>query len=151
MRRLPELQSRAEFQQQKDDDMKKVTGVAAVVAALFMAMMVASVGMLQGCSPAQIAEGPANTANATVLDEKAVLGAELAYKAMRTAGTLAVDHGLLVGADAAKVAAIDSKAYAALKLARQAYEAGNAADYATATAQALQLIGEAQLVISGGG
>lgn len=96
---------------------------------------------LSGCGPllqlpAGIPPAPAAAANATVLDEQAALGVELAYKAERIALETAVDTGRLTGARAAQAAALDDKAYKAVTIVRRAYLAGNATDYTTAIAQA---------------
>ena len=95
---------------------------------------------LSGCGlltlPAGIPAAPAAVANTTVLDEQAALGVELAYKAERIALETAVDAGRLTGARATQAATLDDKAFAAVKVARRAYLAGNATDYATAIAQA---------------
>ncbi len=78
---------------------------------------------------------PAAVANKTTLDETALRLAETAYAAERTAIDTAADAGLLTGQNAAKAASLDNKAYAALGLARRAYSAANAADYADAISQ----------------
>lgn len=108
--------------------------------------------VLPGCLPrgGGMAESPAAMAGATVIDEKALAGAELAYKAMRTAGVIAVDAGALKGDDAARIADLDNRAYAALIAARTAYQAGNARDYASAIGDALRLIGDAQAILAPG-
>jgi len=79
---------------------------------------------------------PAQVANATVLDEQAALGVELAYKAFRTALEVAVDAGVLRGAAASKAADLDTRAYLATLAVRGAYRAGNAANYAEAVTDA---------------
>lgn len=95
---------------------------------------------LAGCGlmrlPAALPAVPAAVANTTVLDEQAALGVELAYKAERIALETAVDANLLHGERATQAAALDDKAFAAVKIARRAYIAGNATDYVTAIAQA---------------
>lgn len=95
---------------------------------------------LAGCGlltlPTGVPPVPAAVANTTVLDEQAALGVELAYKAERIALETAVDAERLTGARATQAAALDDKAFAAVKIARRAYLAGNATDYVTAIAQA---------------
>lgn len=133
---------------------RMVQGFSRFMGLAMLAIAVAALAYLAAaCSPqgaggiGGIAPTPAAVTSATAIDEKALAGVELAYKAMRTAGEIAVDAGVLAGDNAARVAAIDEKAYAALLLARQAYKAGNAADYGAAVGQALELIGQAQALI----
>lgn len=99
---------------------------------------------LVGCQgiAGPIPASPSAVANQTVLDEKTAIGAELAYKAARTALELAVDLGRVRGDAAATAIVLDSKAYAALGKVRAAYRAGNAASYAAAAAEAHALVGE---------
>lgn len=88
---------------------------------------------LPACAPLDtIPPAPAAVANKTVLDEQGALAAELAYKAARIAIETGVDAGLIRGATATRIAALDAKAYAALGVVRQAYRAGNATNYAAA-------------------
>ena len=88
---------------------------------------------LSACTPpATIPPAPGAVADKTILDEQGALAAELAYKAVRIALETGVDVGVIRGATAARIAALDAKAYAALKVVRSAYEAGNADSYAAA-------------------
>lgn len=125
----------------------------ALLLAFLTFVAAAGVMAIPACAPGTniATTPPAALAGASVLDEKAVLGAELAYKAMRTAGTIAIDAGVLKGDRAARVAVIDNRAYAAVLLARRAYSAGNANDYGRAVGEALSLIGEAQALLAGPG
>lgn len=91
---------------------------------------------------------PATAADRTVLDEKAMTGVELAYKAARIAVETGVDAGLIKGAAAARFAALDSQAYRALGAVRAAYRAGNAASYRAALTEAQAAIG-AVLALTG--
>ena len=107
---------------------------------------------LAACTPATVADRvvtggavaadvagvtpPAVYADKTILDEKAGIGVELAYKAWRTAVEIAVDTGFLKGAKAAHVAELDKRAYAATLAVQAAYRAGNADRYATAVGEA---------------
>ena len=101
-----------------------------------LVLMLASCGpLLAGFAAPQIPP-PVQIANATTLDEQGALGVELAYKAARIAIEVGVDAGLIKGERAARLAVIDDKAYAAVRVARRAYQAGNAADYVTALSQA---------------
>ncbi len=89
---------------------------------------------LAACVPSafQLPPPPADVANSVSLDETIARGAEVAYKAQRTLGEIAVDAGLLKGASAFTAARIDNACYKALQAVRTAYRAGNAADYVTA-------------------
>jgi hypothetical protein len=93
---------------------------------------------LPGCAGlgALMTGGPVSAANQTVLDEQAAISLELAYKAARTALEIAVDSGFLKGDNAAKAAALDNQAFAAVTGVRAAYKAGNASNYGVAMAEA---------------
>lgn len=98
---------------------------------------------LPACGPiSTIPPAPGAMADKTVLDEQGALAAELAYKAARVAIETGVDAGLIRGATAARVAALDAKAYAALAVVRQAYRAGNATSYAGALTTARAAIAD---------
>lgn len=93
--------------------------------------------------------GPAAFADRTVLDEKAVTGVELAYKAARTAVELAVDLGRIKGASATVWRERNRKAYTAVQKARTAYRAGNALSYGAAVDEATSLVSDL-LSLAGG-
>lgn len=86
------------------------------------------------------ATAPGTIADRTVLDEQLITGAELAYKAARLAVETLTDAGLIKGQTAARVAALDEQAFAALGVARAAYRAGNAESYRAAVTQAEQAV-----------
>ena len=76
---------------------------------------------LPACAPINtIPPSPASVADKAVLDEQGALAAELAYKAARIAIETGVDAGFIRGATAARFAALDAKAYAALGVVRRA-------------------------------
>lgn len=89
---------------------------------------------LSACNgvPSPAPSSPAVIADQTILDEKALTGLELAYKAARIAVETGVDAGLIKGQTAVRFAELDNKAYAALGAARRAYEAGNSQSYGSA-------------------
>lgn len=91
------------------------------------------------CTPLQT---PSDVAAKTKLDEQALLGVELAYKAARIAVGVAVDSGAIVGARKAVWRDYNRKAYQAVTAAETAYDAGNAADYAAAVTNAQTLIAQ---------
>jgi hypothetical protein len=100
---------------------------------------------LSGCGLTGLAALPTSpqaVANETVLDEQAILAVELAYKAARLACETGVDAGAIRGANAARFAEIDNRAYAAVQTARRAYRAGNATGYGAALAEARAAINE---------
>lgn len=111
--------------------MKKILTLAA--ASLLLSLS-GCAGLMSAFSA--VPASPAAVANTTVLDEQAALGVELAYKAARIAMETAVDAGILKGARATQLAAADNKAYAAIQVARRAYQAGNATDYQSGVASA---------------
>lgn len=95
---------------------------------------------LPGCAALEasryVPPSPGVIAGQTVLDERAALSVELAYKAFRTALEIAVDAGALKGTAASKAAALDNRAFAAVGAVRAAYRAGNAASYVAAVDEA---------------
>lgn len=96
---------------------------------------------LSGCATlGQLPTGPDAVANATVLDEKAAVSAELAYQAAALSLRTGLQSGLIKGEAAAKAGKADAAAYAALLGARAAYKAGNATDFSTALAKAREAI-----------
>lgn len=99
--------------------------------------------MLGACAGLGVsAPGPATIAERTTLDERGLLGAELAYKSARTLAEAGADAGLIGPKLAADIAQVDAKLYGALKRAREAYAAGNAATFEGALAEAAPLITE---------
>lgn len=102
---------------------------------------------LTACAGLSVPTSPGAVAQQTVLDEQGALGVELAYKAFRTALEVVTDAGLLRGADAAKAATLDNRAYAAVQAARAAYRAGNAASYKAAVDEARTAISAALAAI----
>ncbi len=92
---------------------------------------------------------PVAIADKTTLDESGARGAEVAYKAFRTAMELAVDAGVLRGAAAERVKGLDNRAYALVGAARAAYRAGNADSYKKAVDEALAAITSATAAIAG--
>lgn len=98
--------------------------------ALAFAAALLTVPMLTACET--IPASPGSAADTTVLDEQAAYGVELAYAAARTAAEVGVKAGFIKGETAVKVASADQKAYAAVLLARAAYDTGNADTYETA-------------------
>jgi hypothetical protein len=72
---------------------------------------------------------PGTVAAKTALDDKAANTAEATYLAVSKLGVALVNLGAL---DKVQFKALDRDAYGALLAVRAAYQAGNAADYATA-------------------
>lgn len=103
------------------------------------ALIIAAALALTSCASLP---APNTVADTVVLDEQAAVGVELAYKTARTLAELAVDAGLVKPGTplAAKVAAADNRAYAAVQGARAAYRAGNGLDYTLAVADALAAV-----------
>lgn len=112
-----------------------------------MAMAAITSLMLAGCAvatppggippePVSILPAPSTVADRTVLDEQGLRGLELGYKLARLAGEALVDAGLIRGETAATIARVDSRVFAALGVARSAYDAGNADSYGAALIEA---------------
>ncbi len=92
---------------------------------------------LSSCAaPMAVPATPSAIANTTTLDESAALGVELAYQAAGTAVLTANRAGLIPASLQPRLAAADRRAYAAVQAVRVAYDAGNAASYATALSTA---------------
>lgn len=91
---------------------------------------------LPSCNLGALMQPPATHANATVLDEKLAIGAELSYQAVTQAVLSA--NAVRPFSDSAKerIKAADRKAYEALVAVRAAYRAGNASSYSMAAAEA---------------
>lgn len=108
---------------------------------------------LSGCATMPTApSSPSAFARQTKIDERALLSAELSYKAARTYMEAAVDSGQVTPGLAAKFFRINGKLNAALVRARIAYDAANAPSYHAALHEAGPLILELwDMVASQGG
>lgn len=102
---------------------------------------------LAGC--ATIPGAPADVANQTVLDERAAIGAELAYQAAGTALSIATEAGLVTGDRALVGLRAEERAFAALRAVRAAYDAGNAVAYDAALIEARAAVTAVLLTING--
>lgn len=94
---------------------------------------------LSSCSPAALVGLPASpqaVADRTTLDEQALQGVELSYKAARIAVEIYVDTGRCTGACATRFRDLNRRAYAAVQACRTAYRAGNAPGYLAALSEA---------------
>ena len=103
---------------------------------------------ITACATTGLPSSPGAVASQTVKDEQAILAVELAYKAARLSIETGVDAGLIKGERATQFAALDNRAYSAVQIARDAYAAGNAADYVAAVARARSAV-EAMLALAG--
>ncbi len=99
---------------------------------------------LAACSTLQnVPTAPSEIADQTRLDEQAALTLTLAYTGAAKAATLAIETGIIDSpATIARIGELDRQAFAAVLAAERAYNAGNAASYASA-------LMEARLAISG--
>lgn len=79
---------------------------------------------------------PVEVCDRSQLDENAGIAVETAYKAWRIALELGVDTGLVKGALATKLAALDRTAYGLTLATQNAYKACNAAGYVSAARDA---------------
>jgi hypothetical protein len=95
-------------------------------------LILASLALASCTTVPQIPAAPVEVADRTALDEQAALSVELAYQAAATAVLTANRAGIIPAAVKPRIAAADRKAYAAVGAVRSAYDAGNAASYATA-------------------
>lgn len=133
--------------------MKKLIAIVAVGLALAgcTRATLAENAVTAGATAADIAgtAPPSVYANKTILDEKVGIAVELAYKAWRVAFELGLDSGVIHGAKATALAAIDNKAYAATIATQSAYRASNATSYRAAADQAIALVRQALAVLKG--
>lgn len=97
-------------------------------------LIIAAALAVAGCTTLPTA--PSYVAEQTVLDERGAIAVELAYKAARMAVEAATDAGAIRGETAARFAELDNQAYGAVRAARSAYRAGNAASYEAALTEA---------------
>jgi hypothetical protein len=109
-----------------------------------------AVGLATGAADAAGVAAPVTYANHTTIDEKAGISIELAYNTWYRLLELAIDTGFVKPANAARVAALDNKAYAATLVAQRAYLAGNATSFRAAEAEARAAIKEAMGLIGKG-
>jgi hypothetical protein len=116
---------------------------------LGVCLALACAPLLAACPATTDIPAPNTVADATVLDERAAIGVELAYRGWRIAVETAVEAGIIRGERAAAFAETDRRLYAAVRAARAAYGAGNAADYAAAVDQANAAIAQALAAIRG--
>lgn len=87
-----------------------------------------------------IPQSPAAVADATKLDEQAGLAITTGYRAAVAAARLANRVAPFSPSTKARAADLEAKAFAAVAAVRTAYEAGNAASYSAAIANARTLI-----------
>lgn len=110
------------------------------ILALLVPLTLAASG---GCSTlSSLPTSPENAANATVLDEQALIGAELAYKSARIALEIYVDSGHCTGACATRFRTLNTEAHDALLAARAAYAAANSPNYLAAIGRVQSLVNQ---------
>lgn len=109
-----------------------------------------AVGVATSTADAAGVAPPVTYANHTTIDEKAGISIELAYNAWYRLLELAIDTGFVKPANAARLAALDNKAYAATLVAQRAYLAGNATSFRAAEAEARAAIKEAMGLVGKG-
>ena len=100
-------------------------------------------------TPAAAPFSPATVANLTVIDEKALYAAEALYNVPAHAYVAADSNGTLPVGVKAALKPVLVQAYAALKVARAAYAAGNATGFADAVDKLSRLSGEAKALLPG--
>lgn len=120
-----------------------LSACAPLVAASTAASIATSMADSAGVAP------PSTYANHTTIDEKAGISIEVAYNAWYRLLELAIDTGFVKPAQAARLAAIDNKAYGATLTAQHAYLAGNSASFKAAEAQARAAIKEGMALVKG--
>lgn len=105
--------------------------------------VIAMVASLSACGPLSAPPAsPGTVADATTLDERAAIAVESAYLGAGALVEAATDAGLIKGALAARVDALDARAASWIGLARRAYDAGNAGSYMQALEEAKAAIAE---------
>lgn len=112
--------------------------------------LLAPLALLTGCAGlGTLPPGPGTVADQTINDERAALGVEVMYQGWRSAVTTGVELGLVKGELAGRLQALDTRIYAAVGVARRAYDAGQSASYAMAAAQVAELIAEGTNLMKG--
>lgn len=122
----------------------------ALCACTAMGALSTAVGVATSTADAAGVAPPLTYANHTTIDEKAGISIEVAYNVWYRLLELAIDTGAVKPAQAARLAALDNKAYAATLVAQRAYLAGNATSFRAAEAQARAAIKEATGLIGKG-
>ena len=123
-------------------------GLLTLVAALSLGAC-GSLPSLSGLPAPPGLSSPASIATQTSLDERALIGVELSYKAARTVAQEAADAGLVDSDSAAKLAVLDNQLFGVLWRARAAYETANAKSYGVAIAEASPLVSEIWALVAG--
>lgn len=117
---------------------------------ILMAPLVA-LTLLAGCSAiTNPPPSPGHVADQTIIDEQVALGVETLYQGWEIMVRTGIDLGLVRGSLAAELQAYDRDIFRYVQLARQAYDTGNTASYAEATAAAAALVAEASALLKGG-
>lgn len=120
------------------------------VACIFALMFAIALSSCSALLPAL--PSPSSVSQQTKIDERALLSAELSYKAARTLMEAGVDSGQVTPGRAAKFFRINGALNAALVRARSAYDAANAPSYHAALDEAGPLLFELwDMVASQGG
>lgn len=113
------------------------------------AILAATALSLASCaSLTQAVEGPSAAADATKLDETALLAAEVGYKAARVIVEAAVDEGRVKPGLAAKFFRLNGDINAVLVKARRAYDAANSQSYLALIAEVRPLIEKLWAVVA---
>jgi len=104
---------------------------------------------LAGCAALTLPAAPVTVADATLLDEQGAIAVESTYRALGLVLEAAVDAGALTGAAAAHAAALEDRAFSAVRATRAAYGAGNAPNYLAAQTEARRALAAALLAVNG--
>lgn len=118
--------------------MKKL--LIACCAGLMLAACATTTGPAIGPAPIASTQG-------TVIDEQALIGAELAYNTAANAYLTARNRGLLPAATLAQARTALLRSYDALELARRAYEIGDATSFARQAALVISAAAEAKRLV----
>lgn len=99
---------------------------------------------LSSCAALHVPPAPATVADASKLDERLGIGAEVAYTTAAKLGTALARARLI---DVVHFKALDKKAYSALLITREAYKAGNAKSYADGVAAVQSIVKDIQALV----
>lgn len=98
---------------------------------------------------AGIPNSPKDVAEKTVLDERIALGMELAYQAAAFSAVTAIKAGVVPQDKMKTLRDADQMAYNAVLMVRNAYKAGNADSYLSASSDARAAIGAMMTLLKG--
>lgn len=118
-----------------------------LILACCAALAIAACSPTTTSGPGPIGGAPVISTQGTVMDEKALIAAELAYNTAGESYLVARERGLLPAATLAQARTVLGRAYSALLLARRAYAIGDANTFAAQAALVFSAAAEAKRLL----